>query len=475
MKNFTFKYHVKQYFGKGCAEEALKSELSGMGNKVMLAYGGGSLKRTGLYDRIKSLLESNGKTVIDFGGIMPNPTYAKVQEGADLVKKEGIDFILAVGGGSVIDCCKIISAQSKTEEDIWDMHYINHRLPADFLPIGAVVTASGTGAEQNNGAVITHEDKKLKQDLLAELNQRIFYLPNRMMINEIDILHERHCGDFACYTSEKTAGLLCVVSYHHKMVIKLREYRFDSFTEFLVCPRRRTPVFLIKPIWNLKGDIGRFKEILLNLSAEISLVSKHHTIMIFPAHVIEIMKVMDTRCSQIIRMYDSAYSTDSMEFIPIVVYALRCTVSPVGSRIGIVSPHGAAIGPCVLAHLHRLGVNTEYILGAINGCGNIFPYLFSKTSCQLTSGIELSATDQVWEILLTLIMQTMKEEILAVESKGFGGNAKSDDFEVGELGDNPTSGYVSESINTISCEILADSEDSDEICYEVAHKQNDGT
>ncbi|MDE5820882.1 MAG: iron-containing alcohol dehydrogenase [Paramuribaculum sp.] len=167
MNNFTFQYPVKQYFGKGCAEDALTKELPMMGNKIMLAFGGGSLKRTGLYDRIKNLLESNGKTVVDFGGIMPNPTYAKVQEGAELVRQEGIDFILAVGGGSVIDCCKIISAQSKTDEDIWDMFYKEHRMPTEFLPIGAVVTASGTGAEQNNGAVITHEEKKLKQALFG--------------------------------------------------------------------------------------------------------------------------------------------------------------------------------------------------------------------------------------------------------------------------------------------------------------------
>ena len=167
MNNFTYQYPVKQYFGKGCAEDALTKELPMMGNKVMLAFGGGSLKRTGLYDRIKNLLESNGKTVIDFGGIMPNPTYAKVQEGAQLVRQEGIDFILAVGGGSVIDCCKIISAQSKTDDDIWDMFYDKHRMPTEFLPIGAVVTASGTGAEQNNGAVITHEEKKLKQALFG--------------------------------------------------------------------------------------------------------------------------------------------------------------------------------------------------------------------------------------------------------------------------------------------------------------------
>lgn len=167
MNNFTFSYPVKQYFGKGCAMDALKSELGNMGNTVMLAYGRDSLKRTGLYDKIHSLLESEGKKVVDFGGIMPNPTYAKVQEGALTARKNNVDFILAVGGGSVIDCCKIISAQTKTDEDVWDMFYNEHRLPSEFIPIGAVVTASGTGAEQNNGAVITNEEKKLKQPLFG--------------------------------------------------------------------------------------------------------------------------------------------------------------------------------------------------------------------------------------------------------------------------------------------------------------------
>lgn len=103
----------------------------------------------------------------DFSGIMPNPTYAKVKEGAELIRNNHIDFILAVGGGSVIDCCKIASAQSLIDDDIWDMWYTRHKLPTKFIPMGAVVTASGTGAEQNNGAVITNEAKKLKQPLFG--------------------------------------------------------------------------------------------------------------------------------------------------------------------------------------------------------------------------------------------------------------------------------------------------------------------
>lgn len=167
MNDFTYQYPVRQHFGKGCAESAIKEEMARVGRNVLLAYGGGSLKRSGLYDRITGWLHECGKTVTDFGGILPNPTYDKVQEGAHIVREQGIDFILAVGGGSVIDCCKIVSAQARTDGDIWDMMYEEHRLPTEFVPTGAVVTASGTGAEQNNGAVITNTEKKLKQPLVG--------------------------------------------------------------------------------------------------------------------------------------------------------------------------------------------------------------------------------------------------------------------------------------------------------------------
>ena len=167
MNSFVYHYPVRQHFGKGCAEGAIKEEMRHVGTRILLAYGGGSLKRSGLYDKVKAWLEECGKTVIDFGGIMPNPTYAKVQEGACLAREQRIDFILAVGGGSVIDCCKIVSAQACLEEDIWEMQYAKRQFPTEFIPMEAVVTASGTGAEQNNGAVITHEEKKLKQPLVG--------------------------------------------------------------------------------------------------------------------------------------------------------------------------------------------------------------------------------------------------------------------------------------------------------------------
>lgn len=167
MKKFVYEYTTKVYFGEGVAKEQLASAVSGYGEKVMLAYGGGSVKKNGIYDEVKNILADAGKEVFDFSGIMSNPTYAKVQEGAKLAKENKIDFILAVGGGSVIDCCKIVAAQAKTEKDLWEMEMTDHQFPTDVLPMGAIVTASGTGAEMNGGAVITNEEKVIKAGMAA--------------------------------------------------------------------------------------------------------------------------------------------------------------------------------------------------------------------------------------------------------------------------------------------------------------------
>lgn len=169
MNNFKMTHMPKVYFGKGALNDAFDGELNTMGETVMVAYGGGSIKKNGIYDQVVSRLKEAGKQVVEFSGIMPNPTYAKVQEGAKLAKDNQVDYILAVGGGSVIDCCKIVSAQAKSDEDIWNMEFKKSQFPSAFIPMAAVVTASGTGSEMNNGAVITNEEYKLKVGMLGAL------------------------------------------------------------------------------------------------------------------------------------------------------------------------------------------------------------------------------------------------------------------------------------------------------------------
>lgn len=167
MNSFTYSYPTKVYFGEKAATKNLPAELAKTGKTVMLAYGGGSIKKNGVYDELVGILKEAGKEIVEFTGIMSNPTYVKVQEGARLAKEKNVGFILAVGGGSVIDCCKIVSAQAKSDTDIWKMEFDEHRFPMEFIPMGAVVTAFGTGAEMNCGAVITHEEKNLKNGVMG--------------------------------------------------------------------------------------------------------------------------------------------------------------------------------------------------------------------------------------------------------------------------------------------------------------------
>lgn len=173
MDEFTFSYPTKVYFGEGSAVQAFGAELGKVGETVMLAYGGGSVKKNGLYDEMKARLSQAGKKVVDFPGIMPNPTYAKAQEGAALAREHHVDFILAVGGGSVIDCCKVVSAQAMLDEDIWNMEYGKGQFPTVGIPMGAVVTASGTGAEMNAGAVITYEEMPSEHSSMPSGNNKI--------------------------------------------------------------------------------------------------------------------------------------------------------------------------------------------------------------------------------------------------------------------------------------------------------------
>ncbi|MDO4272121.1 MAG: iron-containing alcohol dehydrogenase [Eubacteriales bacterium] len=163
MKSFIFENRTRAYFGKGCVKEHLGRLARRYGQRVMLAYGGGSVKENGIYDEVMQILKDAGKQVYDLGGIMPNPTYNKVLEGARLVKEQDIHLIIGVGGGSVMDCCKAISVAAMAKKDAWE-NYLGHPGVIDFqpVPVGVIVTASGTGSEMNGGAVITNEESKVK-------------------------------------------------------------------------------------------------------------------------------------------------------------------------------------------------------------------------------------------------------------------------------------------------------------------------
>ena len=163
MNNFIFENSTKVYFGKGCVKEFLACKINDYGKNVMLAYGTSSIKKNGIYDEAVKILKDNGKNIIEFSGIMPNPTYKKVLEGAVLAKQNKVELILAIGGGSVMDCCKAVSLAAAYDGDIWSDYWEkNGVIRFEPVPLGVIVTVTGTGSECNGGAVITNEDKKIK-------------------------------------------------------------------------------------------------------------------------------------------------------------------------------------------------------------------------------------------------------------------------------------------------------------------------
>lgn len=165
MNNFIFENKTKVIFGKGCVKEYLSClcKCSCRTDTVLLAYGGGSIKNNGIYEEISAALEKAGKRVVEFSGIMSNPTYAKVMEGAELARENKVGLILAVGGGSVMDCCKAVALAASYDGDVWENFWAQPGvIDFELIPVIAVVTAAGTGSEMNGGAVITNEALKVK-------------------------------------------------------------------------------------------------------------------------------------------------------------------------------------------------------------------------------------------------------------------------------------------------------------------------
>ncbi len=160
--NFKYSNPTKLYFGEDSLNN-LKEELAGYGKNVQLVYGGGSIKKNGIYDQVVAVLKECGKEVFEDGGVMPNPTVTKLAEGCRIARDNQVDFILAVGGGSVCDYSKAVSVSAYCEDDPWEKYYIRFEdVTCKTIPVGCVLTMVGTGSEMNGGAVITNHEQKLK-------------------------------------------------------------------------------------------------------------------------------------------------------------------------------------------------------------------------------------------------------------------------------------------------------------------------
>ena len=235
--NFTYENPTRLHFGENSLE-FLKEELARYGKTVMLSYGGGSIKRTGLYDKVLAILNEAGKTIVEDAGVMPNPTVEKLYEGCKLARENNVDLILAVGGGSVCDYAKGVAASAWLDGDPWQTYYLDYKDPEPdlrILPIGCILTMVGTGSEMNGGSVISNHSQNLKIGKVFDsrlmpkftiLNPKLtFTVPQYQMVAGIfDIMShllEQYCSNEDDNTSDYlNEGLMRSLIHSSRIAVK---------------------------------------------------------------------------------------------------------------------------------------------------------------------------------------------------------------------------------------------------------------
>lgn len=217
--DFTYCNPTKLYFGEDALDN-LSTELKKYGKNVVLVYGGGSIKKNGIYEDVMEILKKEGKNVAEIAGVMPNPTVEKLYEGVEIARNHKADFILAVGGGSVCDFSKAVSVSVNCEEDPWEKYYIRFEEPTcETLPVGCVLTMVGTGSEMNAGSVITNHKAKLKighvfadekiMPKFSILNPKYtLTLPHRQMVSGIYDIFNHICEQYFSGTDDNTSDYI---------------------------------------------------------------------------------------------------------------------------------------------------------------------------------------------------------------------------------------------------------------------------
>ena len=216
--NFSYKNATKLYFGDDSLKY-LNDELPKYGKNVQLIYGGGSIKKNGIYEEIIKILNENGKNIIEDAGVMPNPTVEKLREGVRIARENNVDLLLAVGGGSCCDYAKAVSVSVHCDEDPWDKYYIRFEEPTcEILPVGCILTMAGTGSEMNAGAVITNHEQKLKighvfsdevMPKFSILNPKFtFSLPVRQMVAGIYDIFNHICEQYFSGDDDNTSDYI---------------------------------------------------------------------------------------------------------------------------------------------------------------------------------------------------------------------------------------------------------------------------
>ena len=234
--NFSYLNATKLYFGDDSLK-FLNEELPKYGKNVQIIYGGGSIKKNGIYDQVVQILKENGKTIIEDGGVMPNPTVEKLREGVRIARESHADLLLAVGGGSCCDYAKAVSVSVNCDEDPWEKYFLRFEEPScEILPVGCILTMAGTGSEMNAGSVITNHETHLKighvfgpevMPKFSILNPKFtFSLPKRQMVAGIYDIFNHICEQYFSGEDDNTSDYLAealMKSVIHSSIIAMED------------------------------------------------------------------------------------------------------------------------------------------------------------------------------------------------------------------------------------------------------------
>ena len=289
------------------------------------------------------------------------------------------------------------------------------------------------------------------------------------MIEKIEILQHGECRNLGSHPCKETSRLLCIIAYHHEMVIQLREYCLDSLSEAFVGPCGWSPILLVQPVRDIKGDAGSLKQIQLDRSTQVALVSQNRTVAVFPLHILKILQVVYIGCGHVIRVYDSADATQGMKFVAVIVHVLRGAVAPRRSMTNVRPSHLAPVGSCILTDLYGLGVNAEDRLATIYSLGYGLTDTLTKHHRLLTTLIVLTTCNQVGDGSRTLSVQSVEEIILAIDTKCLRCDGERHHLQIGEGGDNTATSDISLLVYLISCKLFAYLKNLSELCNEVVH------
>lgn len=234
--NFSYCNPTKLYFGENSLDY-LNTELLKYGNNIVLIYGGGSVKKNGIYDAVIEILKKNKKNIVEISGVMPNPTLKKLYEGIEIARNHHADLLLAVGGGSVCDYAKAVSVSVNCTEDPWEKYYLRFEEPdCEIIPVGCILTMAGTGSEMNSGAVITNQQTKQKighvfadeaiMPKFSILNPKYtLSLPYYQMVSGIYDIFNHICEQYFSGTDDNTSdyiseGLMKSLIHSSRIAIK---------------------------------------------------------------------------------------------------------------------------------------------------------------------------------------------------------------------------------------------------------------